>query len=134
MNKFNFDVYILASINEGLEYAEIFFYIVINYSTIVMAQETCESLNNKIEDKTKYIVYEKVIEIERSLAVGGTQFIKSKKIPEYQSEISLLMQQANSMNCPAYTGDLTGKPYAKFAQDWLNLDLWIDNCVTKVIG
>lgn len=83
---------------------------------MALANENCESLNNKIEDKTKYIVYEKVIEIERSLAVGGTQFIKSKKIPEYQSEISLLMQQANSMNCPAYTGDLTGKPYAKFAQ------------------
>ena len=94
-----------------------FFISLLIIPTIVMAQETCESLNNKIEDKTKYIVYEKVIEIERSLAVGGTQFIKSKKIPEYQSEISLLMQQANSMNCPAYTGDLTGKPYAKFAQD-----------------
>lgn len=89
----------------------------ITIPTIVMAQETCESLNKKIEDKTKFIAYEKVFEIERSLAVGGRQFIKSQKVPEYQNEINLLMQQSNSMKCPAYTGDLSGKPYVKFAKD-----------------
>lgn len=83
---------------------------------MAIANETCESINNKIEDKTKFIAYEKVFELERSLAVGGREFIRSKRIPEYQSEISLFMQQANAMGCTAYSGDLTGKPYAKFAQ------------------
>ncbi|MEQ1118226.1 hypothetical protein [Acinetobacter junii] len=77
---------------------------------------SCDEINKQIEDKTKFIAFEKVFEVERSKAVNGTMFIPSKKIPQYQSEISMFMQQGKDMSCPPYSGDLTGKPYFSFAK------------------
>ena len=82
----------------------------------------CDEINSRIEDKTKFIAFEKVFEVERAKAVNGTMFIQSKKIPQYQSEISMYMQQGRDMGCPAYTGDLTGKPYYSFAKKCAEAD------------
>lgn len=84
--------------------------------SVLANQVSCEDINKQIEEKTKFIAFEKVFEVERAKAVNGAMFIQSKKIPQYQSEISIFMQQAKDMGCSAYTGDLSGKPYYSFAK------------------
>lgn len=71
----------------------------------------CDEIAKEINEKTKYIAWEKVMEVEYSKAANGMRFTPSRKIPQYQSDISLYMQQSKDLGCPAYAGDLTGKPY-----------------------
>lgn len=76
----------------------------------------CEDITKKIDEKTKSIAFERVFEVERAKAVNGMMFVKSREIPQYQNEISLLMQQSRDMGCSAYTGDISGAPYFKHAK------------------
>ena len=85
--------------------------------TLVNATDVrCNEISKEINEKTKYIAWEKVMEVERATSVKGARFVPSKKIPQLQSEISLYMQQGKDLDCPAYTGDLTGKPYYGIAK------------------
>ncbi len=83
----------------------------------------CEEITKKIDEKTKSIAFEKIFEVERAKSVDGMMFVKSRKIPQYQNEISLFMQQSRDMGCPAYTGDITGAPYFKHAQKCIDSKL-----------
>lgn len=89
------------------------------------ASETdCARINKDIEMNVKQIAAYEALGVAYAIKTGNMSYMSRNKpqIEEFKAENNALMQQASSLKCKPYSGDITGKSYKNFAKACANAE------------
>lgn len=82
------------------------------------SDNNCARINKDIEGNIKQVTVYEALGIKYAIKTGNMRYMDRNKpqIDSLREENRMLLQQASSLKCKPYSGDLTGKSYKEFAK------------------
>lgn len=88
------------------------------------AENVCSRISKDIEANVKQVAAYEALGVKYAIQTGNMSYMSRNKslIEGIKAENKALLQQASSLKCKPYSGDITGKSYKDFAKACVNAE------------